>query len=214
MSTSTGAGPIVTTESATFDRFAAVSGIITGLSSLLYAVFYLLVGGSLHAYLPPFFLALGGFLALPLALAVYSRVRGADPNFARYALLLSAIGNLAAAVHGVYGLSLLFPTVAGGVDTYVFEPDPRGFLSFGVTGVSVFLLAWLILRSGAFPRGVAYVGFILGIALVVLFLGNLFVDNTASYFVLVPGAIASLIATPIWSIWLGLLLLRPGEQLR
>jgi hypothetical protein len=212
MRTSTSAGPTTATQSAAFDRFAGIGGMVTGLSSLLYAVFYLLVNGPLNAYLPPVFLALGGFLALPLALGIYSRVRGADPTFARYALLLSAIGNLAAAVHGVYGLTLLFPKVVFGVDTYVFQPDPRGFLSFGVTGVSVFVFAWLIGRSGAFPRPIAYIGFVLGIALVVLFLGNLFVDDTASYFILVPGAIASLIGTPLWSIWLGLRLLRPGAS--
>ena len=48
----------------TFDRFAGVCAIITGLSSVLYAVFFLLVRGSLNTYLPSVFLALGGFLAL------------------------------------------------------------------------------------------------------------------------------------------------------
>lgn len=195
------------TQSVAFERFAGLAGIVTGLSSLLYAVFFLLVKGTLHTYLPSLFLAIGGFLALPLAVAIYSRVRAADPSFALYALLLAAVGYLGTAVHGVYGLALQLPTPTAGSDTAVFEPDPRGFLAFGVTGVSVFLLSWLIARSRAFPVGVAYVGYVLGIALVVLFLGNLLTNDTTSYFILVPGGIASLLGTPIWSIWLGFLLL-------
>jgi hypothetical protein len=214
MTSSTGTQRGVASQSVAFDRFAGVSGIVTGVSSLLYAAFFLLTKGQLYTYLPPFFLALGGFLALPLALAVYSRVRDADPRFALYALLLSTVGNLAAAVHGVYGLALVLPKAQGGSDTLVFEPDPRGFLSFGVTGVSVLIFAWLILRSGAFPRvmgyTVGYTGYVLGIALVALFLGTLLVDNAASNFILVPGGIASVIGTPVWSIGLGLRLLARG----
>ncbi len=210
MTSSTGTQRGVATQSAAFDRFAGAGGIVTGVSSLLYAVFLLLAKGPLYTYLPALFLALGGFLALPLALAVYSRVRDADPSFALYALLLSAVGNLGAAVHGVYLLALVLPKVTGGSDTAVFEPDPRGFLAFGVTGVSVFIFAWLILRSGAFPRILGYTGYMLGTALVALFLGTLLVDNTASYFILVPGGIASLIGTPLWGIGLGLRLLARG----
>lgn len=208
MTMNTATDSTVATQSIAFERFAGLAGIVTGLSSVLYAVFFLLVTGPLHAYLPSLFLTLGGFLALPLTVALYQRVRAADASFALYALLLATVGYLGTAVHGIYGLSLLLPTQIAGSDTAVFEPDPRGFLAFGVTGVSVFILSWLIARSRAFSRGIAYVGYVLGIALVVLFLGTLFTGNdTNSNFILVPGGFASLLGTPIWSIWLGVSLL-------
>ncbi len=31
--------------------------------------------------------------------------------------------------------------------------DPRGMLTFGVAGVGLWVIAWLILRRGQFPRG-------------------------------------------------------------
>src|SRR5690348_13916077 len=88
-----------------FDQFAGVSGIVTGVSSLLYAVFFLLVKGTLHDYLPAIFLVIGGLLALPVAVAIYLRVRGADEGFALFALLLAAVGYLGMAAHGMYGLA-------------------------------------------------------------------------------------------------------------
>jgi hypothetical protein len=195
------------TRSATFAQFAGVGGLITGVSSLLYAVFFLLVKGSLHDYLPPILLAIGGFFALPVAVAVYDRVRGADGPFALFGLLLAAVGYLGTAVHGVYGLATLIPTKSA--SPVLTAQDPRGFLAFGLTGVAVFIFAWLIVRSGAFPRSLGYVGYVLAVCLVALFLGTLFTGNdTKSLAILVPGGIASLIAAPVWNIWLGLLLWR------
>jgi hypothetical protein len=199
---------IVITGSATFERFAGMSGVVVGLCSLLYAVFFLLVSGTLHTYLPPIFLAIGGFLALPVVVALYGRVRGADESFALWALLLAAIGYVGTAAHAVYGLALVVPQVTPGGDTLPSQLDPRGFLAFGVPGIAVLIFAWLIARSHQFPTALAYVGYALGIAVIALFLGTLFTNDLKSLWVLVPGAAASLIATPIWNIWLGLRFLR------
>ena len=79
-------------QSADFDRFAGISGLITGFSSLLYAVFYLLVKGTPHDYLPSILLAIGGLLALPVTVAIYQRVRTADDGFALLALALGGRG--------------------------------------------------------------------------------------------------------------------------
>jgi hypothetical protein len=96
-------------QSGGFDQFAGVSGVIAGLSSLLYAVFFLLVKGTLHDYLPAILLAIGGLLALPVAVAIYQRVRQEDESYALVALLLAAVGYLGTATHGIYGLAALVP---------------------------------------------------------------------------------------------------------
>jgi hypothetical protein len=44
---------------------------------------------------------------------------------------------------------------------------------------------------------------------ILLFLGNLVTGtNTSSLLILIPGAVASLLATPAWNLWLGLRLLQ------
>jgi hypothetical protein len=124
----------VTMRSAAFDRFAGIGGIVTGISSLLYAVFFLLVSGSLHDYLPAIFLVIGGLLATTVLTAVFARVRDADPVFAAWALGLGVLGQTGAAIHGAYGLaSVISHAPASGVGTSSPNPvDPAGFLAFGV----------------------------------------------------------------------------------
>ena len=111
--------------------------------------------------------------------------------------LLAAVGYLGTAVHGVYGVAALVPQTVD--QPALSQQDPRGFIAFGLTGLAVLLFAWLIVRSGAFPRGLGYLG-----CLVALFLGMLLVNDTHSLAILVPGGIASLIATPVWNSWLAL----------
>jgi hypothetical protein len=194
----------------TFDRFAGVCAIIAGLSSVLYAVFFLLVKGSLNTYMPPIFLALGSFLALAPLVVVYQRVRRAEEGFALWALLLAAVGYLGTAAHAVFGLAAVTPKVIDvGAAKDLSQTDPRGFLAFFVTGVAVLVFAWLIQRGGTFPVGLAYVGYVLGVSVILLFLGNLVTaTNTSSPLILIPGAVASLLATPAWNLWLGLRLLQ------
>jgi hypothetical protein len=193
-----------------FERFAGVCAIITGLSSVLYAVFFLLVKGSLNTYLPSIFLALGGFLALPPLIVVYQRVRRAEEGFALWALLLATVGYLGTAAHAIFSLAAVMPkSIAIGSAKDLNPADPRGFLAFFVTGAAVLVFAWLIQRSGAFPVELAYVGYVLGVSVILLFLGNLVTGtNTNSLLVLIPGAVASLLATPAWNLWLGLRLLQ------
>src|SRR6185437_15468374 len=100
-----------------FMRFAGASGIITASSSLLYAVFFLLVKGSAHQLLPPLLLAVGGLLASAVLTALYSLVREADPLFALWALALALFGQLGALIHGVHDLALvLTPAPANAPD--------------------------------------------------------------------------------------------------
>lgn len=196
--------------STAFERFAGSGALVTGISSVLYAVFFLLVSGTLHAYLPSLLLVVGGLLATAVLTAVYARVRLADPTFAVWALGLGVLGQAGAAIHGMDGLaSVIDYAPASGVGTAAPNPvDPAGFLAFGVVGLSTFVFSWLIVRSGALPRGLGFLGYDLAVLLVALFLGALLTNDTKSLLVLVPCGVASLIATPIRNIWLGVTFLR------
>ena len=86
------AAGVATMRSAAFERFAGIGAIVTGVSSLLYAVFFLLVTGTLHDYLPSVLLAIGGLLATVVLTAIYIRVRAAEAAFALWALSLGFSG--------------------------------------------------------------------------------------------------------------------------
>lgn len=199
----------ITTRSAAFERLAGFGGIITGLASLLYAVFFLLVKGTPHDVLPPLLLAIGGVFATTVLVALYQRVRAADETFAFWAVALGILGQMGAAIHGIYGLAnVLHPSdTATTLSKVASQVDPGGFLAFGTVGVSVFVMGWLILRGSALSPALGYLGLILGVLLVALFLGSLIVSDNSSLFILVPGGLASLLATPAWNIWLGVIFL-------
>ena len=117
---------------------------------------------------------------------------------------------MGAAIHGVYGLaSTISRAPISGVGTTAPNAvDPAGFLAFGMAGVSLFVFSWLIVRSGQLPKRLGYLGYVLAVLLVALFLGALLTNDTKSLFVLVPGGLASLIATPAWNIWVGTVFLK------
>ena len=210
MSTQTTTAPVAT-QSPSFERFAGIGGIITGIFSLLYAVFFLLVSGHLHDLLPPIFLGVGGLLATAVMVAVYGRVRDAEPGFALWALLLGATSGVGTAVSSAYSLANVVSGITLTADQKKFpnQADPRGFLTFGLTGVAFLVIAWLIVRSGRLPRGLGYLGYANGVLILALYLGTLLTSNdTKSLFILVPGGLASLIATPVWYLWIGSALAR------
>jgi hypothetical protein len=90
------------------------------------------------------------------------------------------------------------------------QVDPRGLLTFGVAGVGLFVVAWLMGRGAQFPNGLGYLGYALAVLLVILYLGRLIVLQASSPLILVPAVLAGFLANPIWYIWLGITLL--GER--
>ncbi len=83
-----------------------------------------------------------------------------------------------------------------------------GLLTFGVAGSGLFVVAWLIVGGWAFPRGLGYLGYLLALLLVMLYLGRLIVLRATSPVILVPAVLAGFLANPIWYIWLGITLWR------
>jgi hypothetical protein len=86
--------------------------------------------------------------------------------------------------------------------------DPRGLLTFGVAGIALFILAWLIGRGGRFPRGLGYLGYVSAVLLLALYLGRLIVLDPTNPMILVPALLNGVLVNPIFCLWLGLALLR------
>lgn len=197
--------------STTFGRFAGASSLLAALSIFLYSVAFVLLRDNL---LSGFFLLATGLLTLPLLVGLYGRLRVTEEHFALLALLLGIAGAIGSAVHGGYDLANAINPPAAIVPSTATLPsqvDPRGLLTFGVSGVAVFFFAWLIDRGHQLPRGLAFVGYLLALLLVVLYVGRLTVLDASSIAILGPALLAGFIVNPIWYAWLGISFLTAEE---
>jgi hypothetical protein len=186
-----------------FARLAGLCGIMTGIAGFLYAVAFLLLRNNLLSAL---FLLLAGLLSTAALVALYSRLRETDAAFALWALLLSVVGALGSVIHGGYDLATALHPV--GSATLPSPIDPRGLLTFGVAGLGLGALAWLIGQSRHFPRGLGSLGYVLALLLIVLYLGRLIAVDAKSPVIVAPAALSGFLVNPAWYIWLGLVLWR------
>jgi hypothetical protein len=177
-------------------------------AGLLYALSFVVLK---QEVLYSLFLLLGGALSIPVVVAVYGRLVAVDRGVALTALLFAAIGALGSLVHGGYDLArALHPVGAPALPNAV---DPRGLLTFGLTGVGVALVAWLMARGGGFPRWLPRIGYGLAALSLVLYLGRLIILDASNPLIVVAALLAGFVFAPAWSIGLGGALLRgPDAQ--
>ncbi len=84
--------------------------------------------------------------------------------------------------------------------------DPRGLLTFGVSGLGALGVAVLIRRGGTLPRGLGSLGAVAGVLLVATYLGRLILLEPTHPLVAGPAALVGLIVNPAWYVWLGVAL--------
>jgi hypothetical protein len=188
-----------------YTQFASVCALLTGVAGFCYALTIILLGRSLVS---AFCLLLFGLLSTVVLVAVYQRIRQIDEGFALWALVLGMVGGVGAAAHAGNDLAnALNPPIASLRD--LPNPvDPRGLLTFGVAGIALFVIAWLMRRSMHFPRGLSYLGMASAVLLIVLYLGRLIVLQTSSPIIQAPAIVNGFLFNPAWYIWLGLVLWR------
>jgi hypothetical protein len=192
-----------------FNRLAGLSGGLAGLSGLLYAVTFLIVQNTLWSSL---FLLINGLSSIIVLVGLYGLVVEVEPTFARLGLILAVIGGAGATIHGGYDLAnSLHPASAAlpqAVADLPSQTDPRGLLTFGLTGLGLVVLAWLVGRSAQFPKSLSYLGFALAGLLVELYLARLIILDAKNLLIAVPALLTGFLLGPIWNFWLGLKLWR------
>jgi hypothetical protein len=186
-----------------YDRYAGWLSILAGVAGIGYALAFVVLK---DAELQGVFLTLAPLLAVAGLVAVFQRVREIDAGYATLALALGAFGSLAASTHGAYDLANVLHAPAGSVADLPSAVDPRGYGTFGLTGIAVGLLAWLAGRSPDLPSWVSPLGIVLGLVLVVTWLARLIVLDATSMLVLGPALISGLLS-PIFFLLLGAWLL-------
>jgi len=187
-------------------RLGGVAAIANAILALVYAVGFVFLKNA-NVYAPA--LLIGGVLSAVALTAVYSRIRSETSGFALLGLLFGFAGTIGAIVHGGYDLANLLNPPTGAPDASLpFPTDPRGLMTFGISGIGVLALSWATLRETAIPRRLAWLGIALGVLLIVVYLGRLIVLDPNSPLILAPAGLAAIIVSPLWYAWIGRELLR------
>jgi hypothetical protein len=108
----------------------------------------------------------------------------------------------------VRGLRISDPPTREAIDTarrLFSQVDPAGLAAFLVVGIVSFLFGWMILRGASLPTGLGYLGMLNAVLLVILYFASAMGLPTL---ILISGGLTSVIAGPIWWIWLGVALQR------
>jgi hypothetical protein len=185
---------------ASFRRFSGACGILAGLAGLVYLAAFIVTRNP-AALAPTLALLVVGLSAGPLLVGLYEQLHSTDDGYARLGLLFGMAGAGGAAVHAAFDLSNnLHPPDAA--FAYPSPVDPRGFLTFVAAGIAILLFAKLIAQGGQLPRGLGILGWVSGIALILLYLAYLILLDPANPLLLVL-IFASGILQPIWYLWAG-----------
>lgn len=71
-------------------------------------------------------------------------------------------------------------------------------------GLGLFLFSWLMTQERIFSRGLAYVGFLSAILMIILYSGRLIILQAINLAIVIPALLEGFIVNPLWYIWLGL----------
>ena len=186
-----------------FGRFAGLSAILAGLVGLLYSVSFIVLQNTLLSGL---FLMVGGLLSTAVLTALYRHLRGSDASLALWGFGLAMVGALGSAIHGGYDLANAIDPPGSLAADLPNSIDPRGLLTFGVSGVGLFVISWLIVRGRAFSPGLGYLGYLLAVLSVILYLGRLIVLSPSNPLIFVPALLAGFVINPVWYVWVGVAL--------
>lgn len=192
-----------TSTSSVFNRYAGLAAILAALVGLVYSVSFVVLQNSL---LTSVCLMLGGLLSVVALVALFERLGEVDAQVAMLGLILGGVSALGATIHGAYDLAIVLNPpgdVPAGVAALPSQIDPRGVLTFGVAGLSLFVAGLLMRRSIHFGRGFTALTFVLAALLVIVYLGRLVILTPSNPLVLIPAAITGFIVNPFWYAWLG-----------
>jgi hypothetical protein len=182
----------------TFERFSSWCAYLAAATGLAYSITFVATTDDDTRFgegLEGAFLLAGGLLAVAVFAALYQLVREREPGFALLGLLLGVGGGFGAAIHGAYQLALAVEELSA--EDLPNAIDPRGFLTFGVTGAAVALFASLL------EGRLRVIGFVFAVLLGILWIGRLVGGDADDAALLAPAALAGLVANPLWYVLVG-----------
>lgn len=184
-----------------FKSYSALNAYLAGLAGLAYAIAFVVLKDPFWSAL---FLLLGGLLAIPVMVALYGRLHVVEPNFALIVLVLGVTGAIGTAIHGGYDLANVINPPQGPMPNLPHPVDPRGLLAFGITGIALLKISWLMGKSQQFGKGLSLLGYLSGILLLVIYLARLIILDPTKPILLYTVLLEGFIVNPLWYLWLGL----------
>jgi hypothetical protein len=194
-----------------FQRFAGYCAMATGIGGFLYSVAFVLLSrakADLGLGLSWVILLAGAGLAMPVLLALYEHLRQVEPPLALLALLFSALGFSGAIMHAGYEIANIIHLGKSPASDVASQVDPRGLLTFGLTGVGLLLFSWLMGRSPRYSAGLSRLGILTGALMIIVYLARLTVYSPTNPLVLIGAGLTGFIVSPLFFLWLGRSLLR------
>lgn len=184
--------------------FIMVVAFLAALAGLAYSVSFVFIKENLWNGL---FLMLGGLLGGLVLATLYSILKATDSGLALIGLLLATVGMGGAIIHGGYDLALgvnPVPALPAGVTDLPSQVDPRGLLTFGISGLAIAVFTWLMQRSRQFLVPLIYTGWFLALLMEILYLGRLIILDAKNPLIVVAALLAGFIVSPLWYILVGL----------
>ncbi|HXO67232.1 MAG TPA: hypothetical protein VN863_04485 [Candidatus Dormibacteraeota bacterium] len=203
-------------EASSFQRFGGYCAIAAGIGTFAYSVAFVIIARSapdLGANISWGLLMVGGLLSSVFVVALSQRLRDVEPGFALWGMLLGVVASLGSSIHGGYELANAINPPASH-PALPSQVDPRGLLTFGIWGLAVLVFSWLMGRHPRFDKRLSYLGFVSAALLLLIYLARLIVLTSTSLVVLVPAALSGFVVGPVFSIWLGTVLLKNGIRER
>ena len=192
-----------------FERFAGWTALLAGISGFLYSISFIVLQNDLLSAL---FLMLGGLFSMGALTALYQRLRETESGFALLGLLLSLTGVLGAAIHGGYDLANALQPASSPGTGLPNAVDPRGLLTFGISGLGLSLLAWLMTQNMRFPKRLSYLGYLSATLMIILYLGRLIIVQATNLAIVIPALLEGFIVNPLWYVWLGIIFIRDSRS--
>ncbi|TMD42886.1 MAG: hypothetical protein E6I88_03210 [Chloroflexi bacterium] len=201
---------------ASFRRIAGYAAYATGIGGFLYSVAFVLLAranADLGTAISWIILLIGSLVAMPVVLALYESVRDVEPPAGLLALLFSALGFLGAIMHAGYQIANIVHLGSSPSSNLASQVDPRGLLTFGLTGLGLALFGWLMAQGGIFSSGLSRLGQITGVLMVVVYLARLTLYSPTNPLVLIGAGLTGFIVSPLFFVWLGRSFLQPGASI-
>ena len=193
--------------SPSLDRLAGPCAAAVGVGGLLYALLFVWIVWGAPDWVPEAWFALllvGGLVSVPVAVALYQRLRATDEGLALTALLLGLAGAMGGAVHGGFNLAAQVNPASVGDEA---SPDPGGVFRYLAAGLALALMGWLVLAGRALPRRLGQLAVLSGAVLVFIYVGRLYDFITPEHrLTLLPPFLYGLVLHPGLYLWLRRLL--------
>jgi drug/metabolite transporter (DMT)-like permease len=178
-----------------FQRFTGWSALAAAAAGVTFTVAFSVVvreGDRWAKWVSAVALAGGGLVTLPVIIALYALLRDREPEFA----LLGAVGTLASAAHGAFDVAGLSKAVKPDLSDVPSFVDPRGFATFGTTGLALLVFGLIGLRTGELDRTVAGLAVLAAVLLAILYVGRLTVLDPEANVIKGTALISGLVVNP------------------